>query len=99
MNWTAHPVPEGRYGGGGHASPTTSDRNGGAPITGEHQRMLAHKLIAEELARLDSAAMSNGHALLTDGQRDGQRGKLPWHDRLGGSRLVSGSAVGYPRRQ
>ena len=48
----------------------SADRNGGAPITGEHQRMLAHKLIAEELARLDSAAMSNGHALLTDGQRE-----------------------------
>ena len=47
-----------------------ADRPGKATITGEHQRMLAHKLITEELARIDSAAMTNGAQLLSDVQRD-----------------------------
>lgn len=47
-----------------------ADRNGQGPITGEHQRMLAHKLIADELARLDSAAMSRGEDVLSEAQRE-----------------------------
>ena len=48
----------------------TVEAAGGTAITGEHQRMLAHKLIADELARLDSVAMSNGQVLLSDAQRE-----------------------------
>ncbi len=46
-----------------------TERPGAGAITGEHQRMLAHKVITDELARIDSTAMSNGGRLLSDDQR------------------------------
>ena len=47
-----------------------ADMNGAVPIEGENRRMLAHKLIAEELQTLDAQAMSAGTEPITDKTRE-----------------------------
>jgi Flp pilus assembly CpaF family ATPase len=43
---------------------------GGAAIEGENRRMLAHKLIAEEIQHLDAQAMNAGDDPIADAERD-----------------------------
>jgi|GEM_PF-1866917 len=47
-----------------------SEMSGGSPIEGENRRMLAHKLIGEELQVIDTAAMTAGRAPIDDTTRD-----------------------------
>jgi len=47
-----------------------ADRQGATPILGEDRRMLAHKLIGEELQHLDSQALNDGAALLGPAERE-----------------------------
>ena len=53
-----------------HQAVAEADRSGRAPIVGEHRRMLAHKLIGEELRAVDSKAMNAGARLLGDDERE-----------------------------